>query len=127
MSRKKPFPGPPHEDESLLLEVRAGLRCLGWLVPQREIAVASDEGGAAVRPTPLPPGLRDPSAVFRGKASREAAEGARLPASAEVQRAMSRAAREAGRITPQIEERMRRDRKAAEERMDNGRPEGEKG
>jgi hypothetical protein len=85
-------------------------------MPQGEEEVAAAEGDLAVRGTPLPPALRDPSAVFGGRASplplREAPG---LGHSAEARQALARAAREAGRITPEIEQRMRRDRKAAED------------
>ena len=118
MSRHKPGIA-PEEDPALLAGVREALAHMGWLAPQSEGEVAAAEPDLAVRGTPLPPALRDPSAVFGGRtAPLPAGDAPGLVRSAETQQALARAAREAGRITPQIEERMRRDRKAAEDEMD---------
>jgi hypothetical protein len=128
MSRRKHSATPPEENPALLQEVRAGLAHMGWLMPQEEKQVAAAEGDLAARGTPrCPPALRDPSAVFSGRAAPlSTREAPGLGPSAEARQALARAAREAGRITPEIEQRMRRDRKAAENEMDKGDERSEK-
>jgi hypothetical protein len=115
-------PGPADDEPSLCRQVRASLRCMGWLPPLNEQDVADAERELAGRRVPLPPGLQDPQAVLR-RASRAAGPVPLLilPQSGPIDATLARAAREGGRLTPDVEEAMRRDRKAAEEEMDKGR------
>jgi hypothetical protein len=94
----------------------AGL-LLGWIVPISEADVLRAERDLAANPVALPEQLRNSRGVIEQ-------EGRRVPQARilafssenpQVGAALARAAREAGRLTPEVEERMRCDRKAAEE------------
>ena len=107
--------------EALAAEVHATLRAHGMLVPRDEGAVRRAE---AEPPPPLPAELQDPDAAFaRGaEASGLAARVAPFAGDAAVDATLARAARECGRLTPEIEAAMRRDREAAEREMDDEEP-----
>ena len=110
----------PNGDE-LLCDVHLAMESLGWVVPQCEVEVRDAERRLGPAPIPLPEGLRDPHAVFGRKGEGCAVLGP-LPASGSpyIEATLERAAREGGRITPEVEEAMRRDREAAEREADRG-------
>jgi hypothetical protein len=108
-------------------DVHEAMKALGWAVPQDEEEVEQAEQALGRSPVPLPESLRDPEAVFerggRGEQGRPSALA--FPGSADIDATLARAAREAGRLTPEIEQRMRRDREAAEREFSD--EEGKKG
>ena len=114
------------DDEEMGGEVREALSLLGWVLPQREEDVAFAERDLAEHPVALPGELGDAAAVFE----REDDEGevvlGPLPSSADayLDATLARAAREGSEITAEIEERMRRDREAAEREADDERGRG---
>jgi len=82
------------------------------------------EESLAGRTIVLPASLQDPQAVFDRPA--QAHTVIPFPASPEFDAALSRAAREGGAISPAVEERMQRDRQAAEEEADRRKAEKDK-
>jgi len=106
--------------EELLADVELAARGLGWVPPQSEEDVLQVEREITESPSQLPEPLRDVKAVFdrSGDSLREQGEFIRPPEDPETTANLARAAREAGRITPEIEESMRRDREAAEREAD---------
>lgn len=87
----------------------------GWIAPQTLEDVRRAEAELAGHAVPLPPELRDTDAVFHGaNRSRTEAEVTNKAARIEAERNLARAAREGGQIPPEVEERMRHDREAAE-------------
>lgn len=123
MTRKRQSPRSAQEADRLLEQVASALRSMGWLLPVREHEVADAEAELAASPVALPPSLQDPAAVLSPIARAGAVEPTVLefPGSPAVDATLSRAAREGGRLTPDIEERMRRDRQAAEAEADRRR------
>lgn len=85
-------------------------------IPVTADQVHQAEQSLAGRPIPLPARLQDHRAVFDGPVKAPAVVA--FPSSPEVDATLSRAARDAGHLTPEVQERMRRDRQAAEERKD---------
>ena len=106
------------DDERLEAELHAVMRRNGFLVPvtEREVAAAEKELSA----TPLPQALKDPRRVFEKTTPSRAATPrvVRFPPATGLDAAMSRAAREGGKLTPDVERAMRRDRAAAEAKAD---------
>ena len=99
---------------------------LGWVVPTREEDVLCTEPDLAASPVTLPERLRDMNSVFEGveRSLPQVKISPFVPDNPRVDAALARAAREAGRLTPEVEERMRRDRKAAQderEKDDHGK------
>ena len=127
MTRKRNTPRPPDNDEALTGEVSRSLADLGWLVPQTEDDVARAEAALADDPPELPDTLEDPAAVFDGPDPTGAAPEriAQFPDNSDTDAGLARAAREAGRITGEIEDAMRRDRQAAQKDLDqDDQPDG---
>jgi hypothetical protein len=104
----------PHKqpEEALERDVHTAAERMGWALPQDDEAVhqaEQDMGDVA-----LPEALRDPQAVL------ERPDAAPRPATllfrqqSDIDAGLARAAREAGHLTPEIEQRMRRDREEAE-------------
>jgi hypothetical protein len=109
--------GPPDEPDVGATVGRA-LKSMGWTLPQSEAAVAAAEQRLAAEPAVLPDVLGDPKAVFETP-SRHAPEPALPPPrDSEIDATLARAAREGGTIPQEIEQRMRRDREAAEREFD---------
>ena len=108
------------DPEALAAEVHAALRAHGMLVPRDEGAVRRAEA----EPPPLPAELQDPDAVFARGAESSAPQARIAPfaGDAAVDATLARAARECGRLSPEIEAAMRRDREAAEREMDDEEP-----
>lgn len=113
MSRSKRH---KQDDERIGGDVREALSLLGWVVPRREQDVALAEEALTARRVALPEELRDAAAVFEREDDGGEVVLGPLPssASAYLDATLARAAREGGKISPEIEERMRRDREAAE-------------
>jgi hypothetical protein len=114
MSRRSP---PPNDDGLPPDELADALGELGWLVPETEEAVARAEAELSATPMPLPPDLQDADAVWRA-ANRP--HPLPLPVDESVGNTLARAAREGGAVTPEIEARMREDRRRAEAELDGG-------
>lgn len=110
-------------DEEICGEVRAALAAMGWILPLSEAEVARAERELAEEAVTLPDGLRDVAAVFEGEEREGEVILGPLPSSGSpyLDATLARAAREGGVITPEIEERMQRDREAAEREADEGR------
>lgn len=106
---------------ALAADVGEALRSMGWLVPSCEDDVAEAERRQAERPAALPEELREPRAAF-DRAARPGTGGPRpvqFAGDYAVDATLARAAREGGRLTPEIEEAMRRDREAAEREQED--------
>ena len=115
MSRKTP--GQFDEDERLAGEIDEAMAALGWRVPATEEEVARAEAAAA--PVAMPAGMADPEAAFTRARQESPPRVVAFPGDADVDAAMARAAREGGRLTPEVRETMRRDRQAAQKKMDD--------
>jgi hypothetical protein len=117
MKPDKNTPPPRGESERELADdVYDALHSLGWIVPQTEADVLRAETELAEAPPDLPVELQDAQAVLEGSRPRGGAAPRPLafPPNADVDSTLARAAREGGRICPEVEEAMRRDRQAAE-------------
>jgi hypothetical protein len=110
MSKERPENGIPER-------VVEAARSLGWLPPQSEEEVRRAEAEAEGKPLSLPDELRDPKEVFDRPTGR-AVPSINPPEDARINATLSRAAREAGHLSPEIEEAMRRDREATEKEAD---------
>ena len=110
-----------HDDQdegrpSLERDVHQSLKHMGWLIPVEE--TGAERAEVELDATPLPDALRDADAIFDGPPGLHT----RLRAPGLLHRGgdeqnLARAAREGKAIPPEIEEIMRRDRKAAEEKL----------
>ena len=122
MSRKRQ--NPREAERRFECTLHEGIRSLGWLLPETEDEVrAADEedDGDSLE---LPPELRDPfAALTRDYSIRPRRRQAEPPMVDRTYRQeLRRAAREGtGQITAEIEERMRRDRLAAEAKRKKSR------
>ena len=101
-------------------DVHDALLSAGWAIPESEADVRRAEEALADGPAALPESLCDPAAAWR-RAERTDAPGVRIapfPSAGEAAENLARAARDGGEIPPEIEEILRRDRRAAEEELD---------
>jgi hypothetical protein len=103
------------EFDDLELQVYEAFLARGWIIPQTEAEVSRAEAEMVGECDELPAELRDPYAVL----SRALETGAKVLAlhpvdDEEMPKQLARAAREGKDIPPEIEERMRHDREAAE-------------
>lgn len=98
------------------------IRAEGWLLPELEHEVAESEAGAADESVELPQSLADPLAVLDHDLSQRHRPPREHAPDQEYQEELRRAARAgSGTISPEVEEKMRRDRRAAEkERTEDG-------
>jgi hypothetical protein len=103
----------PYREPALEADVAAALAALRWRVPTCEAEVAAAER-AATRPLTLPARLGDPQAVLAAGELRPDSVNLLPPISGEIDATLRRAAREGGTIPPETEQKMRRDRQAAE-------------
>ncbi len=126
MSTDRPSDQRPDIDDDIEREIAKAMQSLGWIVPQSEDDVLRAEaelaeyGGSAG----LPEALIDPKAVFDHTPG-HAPSGPELfqfPVDQEIEENLARAAREGGPIPPEIEEILRRDREAAERKLEDGDP-----
>ena len=121
-------------------DVYEALKSSGWMVPECDDDVRRAEAELSQALAPLPESLADPQAVFEGQAAppsaaspgtapgavspgtspRDACGLAALrlsvfPPDPQTEHNLARAARQGGNIPPEIEEKMHRDRKTAED------------
>ena len=122
-NEQKPERHPGAQTEAELALIHEASRFLGWVVPTSEKEVLIAERDLDANPVILPERLRDPKDLFDqpGRSAPQTGMLAHFPDNPQVGATLARAAREAGRLTPEVEERMQRDRKAAEERQDKDR------
>ena len=101
--------------EALAPHVHAAMTALGWVPPTDETEVRQAERNLPAE-ADLPETLRDPRSVFERSGARAAGGRAVIPCPGDVDidATLARAAREGSRITPEIEQAMRRDREQAE-------------
>ena len=101
---------------------RAAVR-LGWRLPTSEEEVQAAEQTPAIESVRLPDALGNPKEVLeRGrKLSGDETLTVALHSDEATESTLARAAREAGRLTPEVREAMRRDRDAAEKEQDRDR------
>ena len=116
-------------DTALECVVYEALKCLGWAVPDSADDVRRAEAELSESPTPMPESLQDAAAVFEGKAAGGMANVSltALGPDAQVEENLAQAAREGGKIPPEIEEQMRRDRLAAEQQLEEDQDGGDVG
>ena len=113
------------ERPDLQRNVHEALKSIGWTAPECEDDVRRAEAESAAGAAPLPGSLADAAAVFEGKAGGGLANvcPAAFSPDAQVEENLARAARGGGKIPPEIEERMRRDREDAEDALEQEEPE----
>ncbi len=103
-------------------DVCATLKSMGWLVPESEEQVRQAEAALALAETSatIPRELVDPEAAWTrsSEASYPGPGSLGFPADPASEQHMARAAREGGDISPEIEDKMHRDRKDAEKPFD---------
>lgn len=93
--------------------VREAMLRLGWVVPVTPDEIARVEAELEGEDMELPPKLRDPYAVFDA-AERPCPSDPVTPTNDDVVECLARAAREGKEISPEVEQRMCRDRERAE-------------
>ena len=122
MTRKHHIP-----DDVLDEAVYRAIHEAGWSIPVDENEVAEAEILQGDGDADLPALLRDPRNVLDGPPDGSATLDCALPSagSARLDAALARAAREGGRVPPDIEAVMRRDREESEPRRDDHAGEGD--
>src|SRR5262245_23316738 len=117
-TNKKPEKNEPSPGKvPLERQVYDAMRSLGFIVPTTEADVERAELLLAEQPVALPAELRNASQAIEALGCECPASKAELgPATKDVELNLARAAREGGAICPEIEQRMRRDRRDAEQR-----------
>lgn len=117
--RKESAPGDKGH-ETLDADVHQALKSLGWTVPECEDDVRRAEAELSGSATPLPESLTNAGAVFKEKAAGRLANVKPVSFSADPAAGenLARAARQGGKIPPEIEDRMHRDRQEAERELD---------
>lgn len=107
--------------DDLEKDLFVALRRFGWTIPQTEEEVEKAEKEIERNLVTLPGSLRDPSTLLDKlhNLPQPSVHESSVPDDATVEH-LARAAREAGEITPEVEERMRQDRKAAEDKNQHG-------
>jgi hypothetical protein len=107
--RKKP------DRATLEREVLQAMHDEGWLAPETESDVARAEAQLAAEKIQIPASFENPRDLLRrARKIRTNNASAMDQQHVEARENLARAAREGGTIAPEIEERMRRDRDAAE-------------
>jgi hypothetical protein len=105
---------------ALELQVYEAFLARGWIIPQTEGDVSKTEATTAAEDhEELPDELRDPNTILRRALDARPKVMALTPVVNETRELLARAAREGKDIPPDIEERMRRDRKMAERKAAN--------
>lgn len=95
---------------------------LGWSMPTDDEAVRSAEDALAAESVALPAPLRDAGGVWSGRAEAKVRPLLDVDDGGQIAGPLARAAREGGRIGPEIEQRMRADRLRAERERDDETP-----
>jgi hypothetical protein len=118
-TQKKPEKNEPSpNDVSLERQVFEAMRSLGRIIPTSEEDVERAEALLAKECVGLPEELKDPYQTLESMDSDcPSFEAKCQPANEQVEANLARAAREGGAILPEIEQRMRRDRRDAEQRI----------
>lgn len=102
-------------------DLRAALGAVGWLPPETPDEVARAEAELAASAPAVPGALADPAAAWSRRETDLPV--LRLPGFSDdaptAAKDLARAARHGGRITPEVEEQMRRDREEAERKLDD--------
>jgi hypothetical protein len=102
-------------DETLSAATCEAVRHLGWFIPTDEDAVAEAEARLTEGTAGLPPALRNVADILDGADQRPLSGRMIQPWSSErMDATLSRAAREGGSVSPEIEKLMKRDRDRAE-------------
>lgn len=123
MKNKPTHNDPGEEDEQLLRDVNDAMKSLGWRIPLTAEDVRGAEEALAEVPVRGPAGLIEPAGKLDGgpvelsvrpQAFADRCDG-------DIETTLARAAREAGHLTPEIEEAMRQDRQDAERRRNHGK------
>lgn len=110
--------GPPPNEVNLERQVYEAMRSLGWIIPTTEEDVTRAESMLSKETVELPEELKDPYQILESMDSDcPPSDPEPVPVDADVEQNLARAAREGGVIRPEIEQRMRRDRQAAEQRI----------
>jgi hypothetical protein len=120
MANKNKEPAP--SDKGREADVHQALRSLGWVTPECEDDVRRAEAELSGNATPLPESLTNAGAVFKDKAAGGLADVKPVSFSADpvAGENLARAARQGGKVPPEIEDRMHRDRQEAERELDQG-------
>ncbi len=120
MDSRQPDKSSGNDADRLCQDVRVALKSMGWLVPESEEQVRQAEASLADSSAAIPEDLVDPEAVWRraSEVSQSGSGSLGFPADQATEQHMARAAREGGEISPEIEDKMHRDRKDAEEPFD---------
>jgi hypothetical protein len=109
---------PPPSKANLERHVYEAMRSLGWIIPTTEEDVARAESMLSREAVELPEELKNPYHILESMDTDcPASDPEPVPVDAEVEENLARAAREGGVIRPEIEQRMRRDRQAAEQKI----------
>lgn len=109
--------GPLQSKVNVERHVFDAMRSLGWIIPTTEEDVAFAEAMLSREVVELPEELKDPYPILESiDADCPPIPAAPVPRDAQVEENLARAAREGGDIQPEIEQQMRRDRQAAEQR-----------
>jgi len=96
-------------------EVLLAMRLAGWLAPETEAEVLDAEKELTTKRITIPTSFNNPRELLHGAGSarRIVHPQPYIPRAEEAEN-LARAAREGGTISPEVEERMKRDRDAAE-------------
>jgi len=86
----------------------------GWLAPETEAEVLQTEPKLASETITMPTSFNHPRELLHRNIEIRTAQSTTTPKSSEVEENLARAAREGGKISPEVEQRMKRDRDAAE-------------
>lgn len=106
--------------ERILRDLHETFKAMGWTIPESQGDIRQAETELSKSHIALPEALSDVKAVFErglGRANTDLRPLAFLP-NTEITENLARAARQGGKIPPHIEERMSRDRSAAERKPD---------
>ena len=117
---KKPHTPQNQDNPKLESDVYHAIKAVGWVVPENEHDVARAETALSATPADLPEALQHPREVFNRQADHDVTIVKPLTGSPtpDVETNLARAARQGGPIPSEIEQRMHRDRQAAEDAMD---------
>ena len=121
MAKKRKRSTPNDEGhETFQADIYQAAKSLRWVVPECEDDVRRAEADLSAGAPPLPESLTDPATVLEGRTAgdRDGARPSLSPPDAQAEQNLARAARKGAKIPPEIEERMCRDRDAAEEEQD---------
>lgn len=105
--------GEKPDGSALDREVLQAMREEGWLAPETEVEVLEAEAELATQQAQIPPPLEHPRELLHHVAKISPIPHSQ-PETTEASENLARAAREGGKLSPEIEQRMKNDRDAAE-------------